>query len=540
MMRRMLLLAVFLTAIHGASFAQVSPPTNVLVPPTAPPTLTPSLTPTATITSTLTPTATITPTPTDTIAPEITNQPLNIDVTADILFPEGVAFRVSFNTPDTGIQSVQLRAVQSEWTGDVFTANLADLIIDERGLAVLYSLWPIPAVPPTLFETILFTWEITPRGRATESEEIEIAFADPRFSWVVEESSVAPVKFAVPESRSAVIVAQGQIASLSRFAAYAERDLEPLSAILFPSNSSWVPCRSGETLIGATTGIEVPCNPESAPALYEEQGWVPLETGITETVPYVLTRAILPSVFPNLFANGQVPEWFKAGIVGYFGGLYSSNDLESVRAVSRSNLLIPSLDQVPVGESDLLRWRAQSIGGVIYMASQIGVGPLIEMIGRIDAGEPLSSVWQDVSDQQLDALSNIWRSWIFTPRGEVAYGLLPSLDPTPTPVPTRTVTLTNTFTSTYTPTRTPTPTATLTATLSGGYELPTAAPTQRPTETPLPTLTPRPAEQFVLGEIPVAPASPSDNTPLLVFVLIVVIGGAIGLIASVFLMIRRR
>ncbi|MBP6298238.1 MAG: hypothetical protein KA401_02735 [Anaerolineae bacterium] len=539
-MRRILLVAAVLLSMHGLVSAQATPLPNVLVPPTAPPTATSSATATTTVTFTPSPTLTGTLTPTETVAPDITNQPLNIDVAADVLFPAGVAFRVSFVVPETGLQSVSLLAEQENWTGEVFTANLAEVAIDEYGVATLYTLWPIPSPLPSLFEPILFTWEVLPRGRAAETAELELAFADPRFTWIVDQSPVASVRFAVPESRSAVTVAKSQIASLAKFVDYVGSEIDPISAAVFPSGSTWNPCRPSRVLVGSLTGFEVPCDSDAASAIYAQQGWEVLDTGPGESVQLVLTRAILPQIFPGLYAGNAAPEWFKIGLLGYLGGLYSTNDLESVRAASRSNLLLPALDVIPANDTELVRWRAQSTGVVIYMGARLGVRPLLDVAKRVDLGESLSVVWPAETGQDFAALLSTWRSWIFTPSGEAAYGFFPSLDPTPTLLPTRTVTPTNTHTSTFTPSRTSTSTLTPTPTLQGGFELPTARPTDKPSATPLPTLTPRPAEQFVLGDIPAEPEPERDNSPLIAFVGIVVVGAALGLIIAIILMFRRR
>jgi hypothetical protein len=540
-MKRRLLAAAAFWALTLGVYAQTP-----LAPPTALPTAFPSVTPvplepSATLTPSFTTSISETASPTETVDPLVTNDPLEMAVAADVLFPAGVAFQVVFRGPETGLRSITMTAEQEGWAGQTIDIDPSEVDIDENGLSVLSYLWSVGENPPRLFEPLTITWSITPRGGASEVVETEIAFADSRVTWVVAETSGIPTRFAVSDTRTTVAVISAQLSSLSDLLGAGGREIPPLNVVLFPSGVNIDPCVSGDSLVGPLTAIEALCDSESATSLYAEQGWDVAAVTITAPVREIVVDSVVRAAYPVIFDSEDVPDWFKTGVISYLAGSFNANELDVARSASRSNSLLSELDIVP-SDAKANQWRVQSIGTVVYMASQIGVVPMLEMLSRIDDGELLSDVWLDQSGQTLSAINVSWRNWIFSPRAEAAYSSLPSLAPTLTLVPTRTATFTPTPTSTLTPSATwtntliPSLTPTMTPSVASGFEQPTAAPTHTPTATLRPTITPRPAVAFSLEDAPEEPSSPLDRSLTIIAAVAVVVV----VVSAVFLLFTRR
>lgn len=479
--------------------------------------------------------------PTQTIDPLITPHPLDLTVTAEVLFPAGIAFHVAFRTPEAGLSSITMTAEQDAWDGETIEINPVEVHIDESGVSVFTYWWTIDENAPRLFEPLTITWAITPRGTATESAQVEVSFADSRVMWAIMESNGLPAKFAAADSRTTAAVINAQMTALSELLEAAGREIPPVNVVLFPSGVVIDPCKSGDILTGSQITIETSCDSERAASLYAEQGWD--VAAVTSAVPMreIVVEKVVRSTYPTLFASEDVPEWFKVGLVAYLSGSFNANELEIARSASRNNSHFPSLDFVP-SDAETHQWHVQSTGIVVYMASQIGVIPMLEMLDRIDSGEAMEDVWLDQSQQPLNVLNVAWRNWIFSFRAEAAYNSPPSLAPTLTLVPTRTSTFTPTATSTLTPsatwTNTPTPsiTPTMTPSVASGFEQPTAAPTQTPTATLRPSITPLPAVLFSLDETVEETPSPLDRSLAIAGTLAVLVV----VLSAVFLIVSRR
>lgn len=547
-MRRIIAAAVCCLVSLGGVAAQTAVPLQL---PTERPTLTATLTPTATFTASSTPSET--PPPTETLDPNVTVGPLNLTVTYDVLFPAGIGFHLAFRTPSTRIESITFTAAQDGWAGETRNISLDGVVLDSGGESHLFYLWTLAQDPPTMLVPVTLTWTVVPRGGEAETVEVEAVWADPRFRWVAAEADGAPITVAVPDGRTSLSIALAQSDILAEILAFAGRDIAPLKAMIFPASASPNPCPVGDdssVLRGENTGIggmTADCSLAAALEAYDVQGWTPLHATSTTPIQFVLTDAIIKAAYPGLF-DGDAPAWFKYGIVAYLSGLYSTNDLATVRAASRSNQFFP-LENEPTTDAQRRDWGQQSTGIVLYMASRVGLPSMLDVLDQLDAGESLAEVWTTTTGQLLSAVNPAWRSWIFTPQGEAAYGALPSLAPTATLVPTRTMTpsltptLTSTPTSTLTPTETPTETPLPSDTpLFAPFVPATAAPTATPTVTPPPTLTARPAEPFALGPLPTAtPLNATQNSPQTVAIaagagLVI----ALILIGAIVFMIRRR
>lgn len=457
-----------------------------------------------------------TPAASETVDPLVTNEPLDLAVSADILFPAGIAFQLSFREPTSGIRSITMTAEQPGWAGRTVNVDAAEIAEGENGLLTVNYLWMVGANPPQLFEPLTITWSVTSRSDGGETAKTELVFADSRAVWTIVESDDIPVRFAISASRSTAIAARAQLALLSELIDAGGRMVPPINVALFPSGVTIDPCEKSDILFSPQTALEVPCDSEAASRLYAEQGWDTAPMTNALALRGLIAGKILHAVYPSLFEAEEVPRWFKAGLIDYLAGSFNINELEAARSASRINSLLPSLDIEP-SNTEAERWRVQSIGMVVYMASRIGVGPMLEMLDRIDSGEPLSDVWLNEAGQTMHVLNASWRNWIFSPYAQAAYSTAPSLAPTPTLAPTRTPSFTPTPTPSLTPTSTwtntpvPSVTPTPTPTVASGFEQPTAAPTLMPTPTLPPTITPRPPVAFALSETPEAPADPLDR-----------------------------
>jgi hypothetical protein len=458
-----------------------------------------------------------------------------------VLFPAGVAFQVRFREPDDGIGSVKLALEQEGWQGQIIEIDLADIAVEDDGRQVVNYLWLVDRNPPRLFEPVTATWTIASPSAAGETVETEFVFSDSRITWMIVERAEISVRFAVSGSRTTAVAARAQITSLAELMDAARRQIAPIRTVLFPSGITSDPCDGSEMLIGPQTAIEVPCDSENAMALYAEQEWELAEVTNTSAMRVVIAEKIIDAAYPSLFSQTGVPRWFKVGLIEYLAGSYNVNELETARSAARNNSLLPSLEIDPTGaEAD--RWRTQSIGMVIYMASQTGVASLLELLDRVDDGEALHDLWIAETGKDLHALSVSWRNWIFSPYAESAFSQPPSLAPTPTLVPTRTASFTPTHTSTFTPTSTwtntpvPSITPTLTPSVASGFQQPTAAPSNTPTPTLHPTVTPRPPVAFALEDIPEPPQAPLDRALAIAAIAAVVLI----VLSAVFLAFTRR
>jgi len=489
---------------------------------------TPLLPPTAAATASPTASATFqpaTPTPaisetlaaTETVDPLVTVEPMDLAVSADVLFPAGIGFQLRFREPAAGLDSITMTAEQQGWEGQTINVDPADVVIDDDGLSTIGYLWTVAENPPRLFEPLTITWLVAPRGGVSETAETELVFADSRITWTVVESADIPIHFAVAGSRTTVVAARAQLRLLSELMDAGGRQVPPVSIVLFPAGVDTDPCAESDVFVGAQTALEAPCDFEAASALYTGQGWELAAAANALALRSLITEKIVHAAYPSLFTTDVVPRWFKVGLIDYLAGSFNITELEAARGASRNNSLLPSLDITP-SDADAGKWRIQSIGMVVYMASRTGVVPMLEVLGRVDDGEPLSDVWLDETGQAMHALNASWRNWIFSPYAEAAFGAPPSLAPTLTLVPTRTASFTPTATSTLTPTSTwtntlvPSITPTPTPSVASGFEQPTAAPTAAPTATLHPTITPRPPVAFALDDTADAPASPLDRS----------------------------
>lgn len=536
-MKRWLLAAVAFCALTSSVSAQVPLP-----PPTAAPTLSPSPTEqAASVTPSFTAPANEASAPDAIIDFSVASEPLDVVVAADVLFPAGIAFQVRFRTPEVGVNSITMTAEQAGWDGQTIDIDLAVAVSNDGGLSTVDYLWNIGENAPRLFEPMTVAWTITPRGGRSEVVETELVFADSRVSWTILETGGIPARFAASDSRTNAAVISAQLSSLSALLDAGGREILPVKVVVFPPGIAIDPCTSDDAVAGMNTPLKALCDSKSAMSRYADQGWDVAAVTSAGSSPTIVADAIARAAYPALFASEDVPEWFKTGLIAYLAGAFSANELEIARSGSRNNSLLLSLDIVP-SDAEIHLWRAQSLGALVYMASQIGVAPMLDMLSQLDNGESLDDIWLDRTGQTLNVLTISWRNWIFSPRAEAAYNSLPNLAPTVTLVPTRTASYTPTPTSTFTPsatwtnTLTPSITPTMTPSVSSGFEQPTAAPTSTPTATLHPTITPRPAVAFSLDDAPEEPLFPFDRSLSVVAaaaVLVIVLSGA-------FLVLSRR
>ena len=154
MKRRLLAVAACCALTFGA---QAQTP---LPPPTAAVTAQPAATATDQP-ATPTPAMSDTPAVTETLNP-LTTEPLEVTVSADVLFPAGIAFQLSFREPTAGIRSITMTAEQQGWEGQTIDLDPADVIIDENDLSTVSYLWTVAENPPRLFEPLTITWSAKP------------------------------------------------------------------------------------------------------------------------------------------------------------------------------------------------------------------------------------------------------------------------------------------------------------------------------------------------------------------------------------------
>lgn len=528
-MKRRIFAAVVFCVLTFGVHAQIP-----LLPPTFMPTDLPSITPILiqqTVTALSASTTAADPTASSNGANDSLRaaEPLDIVVFTDVLFPVGFAFKVVFRHPEAGISALTMTAEQAGWVGQTRDIDLDNVYTDENGLSALSYFWEVTEDPPRLFEPLTIIWSITPRGQASQSINVETVFADDRVKWGMIGQDT-DTQFAAADSRTTAAVVSAQLNSLSELLEAGRRRMPRLNTVIFPQGIAVDPCINAKALTGAQTTVEVPCAAGMADTLYARAGWDVKQVMAASNIRTLVTERIIPAAYPLLFASAEVPEWFKTGVIAYLAGSYGPSDLELVRAASRNNSMLPSLDIIP-SDPAYTQWRAQSIGTVIYMASQIGVAPMLGILRHIDEGETLGDLWLARSGQALSALNAIWRSWIFSPRAESAYNMPPDLGPTLTLVPTRTPTFTPTSTLTLTPsatwtdTTTPSLTPTPTPSTASGFAPPTAAPTHTPTATSNPTITPLPAVGFTLErELEESPASPDASVAIVALSAIAVLG----------------
>lgn len=481
-------------------------------------------------------------------SPSATPNMLNLTVAVDVLFPEHVVFHGYFTLPEAGFETVTMLATQDGWIGEriELTPQDVEVINDD---VVFSAYWALSENPPALFEPVSVTWEAVPVGGEPEQVTMEIIVADPRETWAVIAQEGIPVRVAVTSAHAGDIVLPRHLANVSAMVRAGGHAIPSLNIAVFPARLSLEACPLGrETensefpiLRGSRTGLETPCDENTASILYAREQWHLRRSSATDDLTYLVTDIILRETYPQLFASESIPDWFKAGLITYFTARYSTADLATLQSLVRTNQILP-LTTRPANDAAVRQLRTQQLGMVLYMVSRVGVPELMQIMARLEAGEPLATLWPDVSGKPLDAAMSAWRNWVFTDSASAIYQQLPSLEATPTPRPTATptLTLTPTPTSTLTPTLTSTPTPTLTpsatATSPGGFAQPTAAPTLTPSASPTATVTPRPAALFDLNQTTTENAPEQGVNPLLL------VSGAIWviLLIVIILIIRRR
>jgi len=439
--------------------------------------------------------------------PTLTAQDL-YNWTHTLYFPQQVDFTLFTLRRESDIST--LRLTLSYQGADPITIELDTVVVEFTESGALYSYtWQIPPdLPPPLFSTVRYRWDIT----TTEGQPVIIAddfvFEDTRITW--EQSGDL-------ESRVDIYHPRGQVnPNTIRSGIRQTYDLlfvdtsdKPTYKLLVYPDGIPIGCERNEDgdpifEIPVDDGVEeIDCDLELANRIYEEGNFIVFNQSQESSIQQNLIELIVEAYYTEQWDDADVPAWFLRGLQSFYD---PRPDIESLRLAqqrSRSDDLL-SLDELatrPDDETTRAMWSAQSTGLVVYLADTIGVNDLFEFADNIGSADSFASAYEDAVGTELDTLLLLWQDWLFLSSSENDYEYHPYLPDTATPTvtPTATNTPTATFTPSITPdvTSTPRPTFTLIPPTATITPLPAQSFSVQPTDIP-PTPIPAEAEQVQL------------------------------------------
>ena len=449
-----------------------------------------------------------------------------VDWSHDLLFPEGIRFRLAMEVPATELIAISIQ-IETEG-GPSTTINLdfdTDLVTGDPFTVVDY-LWPIPEEnPPTFLTVIDYEFQIV-----TQAEQVILipgafVYAHRDYEWVIEEDPNNRYNLIYPADtyRADLIRAdlnplyttlQGQVGSTPLF-----------SYLLIHPEFAFDPCEDnddGERVVfSSDRGVNLPCDDLTLSNSIARLGYVTLEGGTSNaSISEQMAPDVVDTFYGPVWGGRDLPIWFREGYALFVQGGADIGTVEVGRNQVRLGQAY-TLDEMTDAElSDQDDWRNQAVTMLLYMADQAGVPNLVEMArngGGGIPGEDFETSYLRLIGQPLEALIPSWSNWIFREAAVDAAGVNLLSGPTPTPTASLTPTpfpATATDTPTNTPTLTPTPTVT-------GVLSATPLPTLTPSRTPadgLPTATARPfsvvqteAAAFTATAIALAPTPVPEN-----------------------------
>ena len=487
---------------------------SLLPTPTPTPDATPSP-PTATATNTPRPTRPGPATATPTVTPEVPDFVYNWST--EIIFPQTVHFQIVVNYPLEQIAELTLTINAPGQPPRTLTRD--QLLAEGLFIADTFTelRFPLAALRggqvwfPLLAEVEL-EWAvgITDGQRAVIPDAF--VFNDAESPWVLEEDpdGVLDLLYA-PDDVSPLPLRNGLRQVIVALAEHTGAQTAPaFSLVLYATGGVFDTCASddeGEPIaLGPRTGVTVPCDPPLPRQVASAGGYTPLAVDAREGIglQHTLMTYVIEQFYGPLWADRDVPEWFRVGLQTLVTPTDHSGLLELVRSAARINRVY-RLDDAPGFDApDRPLWEAQAYAMVLYTARFAELDAVYELAREGGDGESFAESFERITGRSLGALLPGWRNWIYSGVAERDAQLALYNGPTAVPSPTATVTPfppSPTATATNTPTITPTPTVTgfLTAT-----PLPTLTPTVSPTARP-PTLTPRPASMAIIDTPTPAP-----------------------------------
>ncbi len=446
---------------------------------------------------------------------------------AELVFPQVIRFHIVIAYPMAELSSVNLNIRPPGQQPVVIAVDVAAsaLTTESDYLTELAYFWNIPRdAPPQLFRDIVYSWHVvTSRGEVVAFTDT-VFFADPRVEWVEDEDPLGMIHLVVPGEGINPAQVRDSVRDIYDLMLENVGRRSVFNIVLL--NVTLPDCSINDDGQLVVTGVsfdeggEVPCDPALVEAAYSTGGYTPVRYDTLNPIgssQAAITELFTETYYLPIWQDGDVPAWFRAGLVQFYLPTLKFEMLQPVQEAARNSRLFSlgemASEPVDTGDPEYAVWRAQSYGMVLFIANDIGVPGLFQLANDAGTADSFAAAYEDAVGQPLEVLLPRWENWIFTDFAFDAFGYTPYLAVTPTPTITRTLTpFPPTPTPVPTSTDTPTPTPTVTGVLSA-----TPLPTLTPSDTPRPptaTITPRPAGSIVDTPTPVPVEIPEEASPL--------------------------
>jgi hypothetical protein len=421
----------------------------------------------------------------------------------EFFFPMGVRFRLTVSHPVESLSSVTLRIEAAGFEPEVIEIDLEEPVATGPSFTEVDYLWAAPAGALRLFsdDAVIYEWNAVVTGGEIARVRDALVFTDDRLNWIQDEDPQGRLDLTVSaDGPSPRQIRQSVMMPYNLMSANTNRS-PSFNILMYPADVDLSGCvmveneDTGEderVVVGAISGLKLPCDPERAEALIEASGFeLVVSDGTTANgAQSALVRYLARQFYEPFWGEANVPDWFLVGLTWFYQPAPKTPLMLSVRDAARVDGLL-SLEQMATERPGDTAWNAQSYAMVLFFADQYGVDGLFDLASAIPTAESFQAAYEATTGQALNTLLPNLRRWVFTSAADRAFNYSPYQADTPTPLPTLTHTP---FPPTATDTPPPTATATITPTVTGVLSAtPSRTPTLTRTPTPAPpSVTPRP------------------------------------------------
>lgn len=469
----------------------------------------------------------------------------------DVIFPEGVRFRLTLSRPVEQLTAVSLRIepVGLEPVTVEIDLEEQEPISNGPSHSEWDFIWEFPdGFAPRLFEIedVIFEWRAEDFSGETAFVRDGLLFTDQRVMWEISEDPLGNIHLAVPEDGPSARTIRDSVRLPYNLMSANVGRVEVLDIILYHADVDPSGCEAveneetGEEEIVAQDiflQVKLPCDPAQSAAVFAASaGDVVQSAGTTVNgARAALVAYFVRQFYGPMWTGVDVPAWFESGLAEFYTPDNHAPLLLPVRAAGRTERLLSLEAMAQAADDDL--WRAQSYAMVLYIADRIGVDGLFGLANNLQGESSFTEVYEREMGQPLNALLPGLGRWLLTDAAMSAFAYQPYSVETPTPTVTRTA---SPFPATATDTPTVTATVTVTPSVTGVLSpTPSDTPTLTRTPTPRPpTVTPRPAGSlFTATPTPVPSLIENPVSRLGIVVVLLIVLAIIGL---VYLIVMRR
>lgn len=429
-----------------------------------------------------------TPTATSTPRPDVPDY--IYDWREELLYPVAVHFFLVIDRPLSAIQDIRLvMTVDDEAESRLIElAEISASATVTSPFTEINLIWQIPPTNPLpLNALVAYEWQVILSETETASVGGVFAYQHPQTMWTENRDPQNRLNFLTTDDIISASQLRNRLASIYDQMAQNTGNNPVFNFAIQEPQTRFDPCVTVDVITSQTGDNEATCNTEVLTTLLNRMNYqlVMNDFGLIDQ----LTRIMGDSFYAPLWANRDMPEWFRWGILSLYTLSDKQSALEAIKTASRTNTLFTLAQMNTADTTRLDLWRSQSVVMTLYMAQRLGLPALFELARSSD---PFAQAYETAVGASAEALIPAVNNWIFTQQAQSAS--LVSLYTAPTPLPSETPSVTPfppTMTNTPTNTATNTATATVTGVLSA-TPLPSLTPTI--TNTPRPaTITPRPA-----------------------------------------------